>query len=60
MYVPTVVMFDEHQYSPPNFVEVIPQNGQTNPISSYTSRGTKRKRSVVEMVEDQYEIKCSN
>ncbi|KAG5030116.1 hypothetical protein JHK87_013630 [Glycine soja] len=55
MYVPNVGMFDENQFSPPNFEDASPQNGQTNPSGLNTSRGTKRKRNVVELVEDQYE-----
>jgi len=55
MYVANVGVFDEHQFSPPNFEDASPQTGQTNPSTSNTLRGTKRKRSADEFVEDQYE-----
>ncbi|KEH22430.1 hypothetical protein MTR_7g451740 [Medicago truncatula] len=49
-------MFDEHQLSNPDFENVSPQNGPTNSSAdTHTSKGKKRKRTMVELVEDQYE-----
>ncbi|GAU13218.1 hypothetical protein TSUD_245880 [Trifolium subterraneum] len=55
LYAPNVGMFDENQFSASNFEDASPKNGQTNPTALNTSKGTKRKRNVVELVEDQYE-----
>ncbi|KAK2455533.1 hypothetical protein QL285_002975 [Trifolium repens] len=55
VYMPNVGIHDENQFSPPNFEDASPQNGQINHGGSNTSRGTKRKRNVVELAEDQYE-----
>lgn len=56
IYGLNVSMFDEHQLSNPDFENVSPQNGPTNSSAdTHTSKGKKRKRTMVELVEDQYE-----
>jgi len=56
IYGSNVSMFDEHQLSNPDFENVTPQNGPTNSSAdTHTSKGKKRKRTMAELVEDQYE-----
>ncbi|OIW19530.1 hypothetical protein TanjilG_06985 [Lupinus angustifolius] len=53
---PNVSMNDEQQFSPPNLDAFSPQYAHSNhSTDTSTSRGTKRKRNMVEIMEAQYE-----
>lgn len=53
---PDISMFDGQQCSSPNFDNFSPHNGPSNQSTSTSaSRGTKRKRNVVDLMESQFE-----